>query len=393
MDTTFSIRWFHVPDLKRHPNQATEEFVSSDANWAGNWVKVAGLTTPQCAQYAESFSQKTGGEFQVLPHPTTLSPTLFLEYSPRRLEAWCQEGKEPLHSTLSEWLGIFTTPPLPWKTKRGTLSFSEGKPLVMGIVNVTPDSFSDGGHFYQAENAIAHGCRMAEQGADVLDIGGESTRPGSASVTVEDELARVIPVIEGLREQTDVTLSIDTTKAAVAEAALQAGADIVNDVSNMRFDPELPNVIARHQAHVFVMHSRHTPATMQKAPHYDVLWDEIVSELDEGLQLLLDAGVPKHKIGIDPGIGFGKRLEDNYRILRELPSLYGQGYPVLVGASRKSFLGAIVDQPAHQRLEGSLAAACVSSWHGAHMLRVHDVEETVRLLKVMQAIQAPPQKQ
>lgn len=276
-----------------------------------------------------------------------------------------------------------------WQLIQGqTLHFQEGRPLLMGIVNVTPDSFSDGGRFLATKDAIDHGLKLAEEGADILDIGGESTRPGSLSVSVEEECARVLPVIESLAERCDVPISIDTTKAEVAEAAIAVGASIVNDISCMRFDPALPDVVARTQAHLIIMHSRHTPADMQKSPYYEDLWSELCSELRQGVQRALDAGVPPSHIATDPGIGFGKRLVDNLQILRDLTPLHAMGYPILIGASRKSFLGKLLDADVDQRKEGSLAAASAAISAGAQMLRVHDVKETRQLIDVLAAIHA-----
>lgn len=392
MTHKLSIRWFHVPSHALHTPQAMEELASPNQDWIGDWCKIEGLHSVQAENWSTQYKNLTGGESKVVSHPSDGKTILFVEYSPRRLARWFDNESSEDVQPFRHWFQQFQSRPKAWELRNGPLRFDLGRPLVMGILNVTPDSFSDGGLFYEVDKAIEHGIQMVEEGAEILDIGGESTRPGSASVSVDDETSRVIPVIQGLAKKVDVPISIDTTKARVAEAALEAGAEIVNDVSNMRFDPQLPAVVAKHKAHVIIMHSRHTPATMQKAPHYDFLWDEIWTELNEGLQRLHEVGVPDSHIGIDPGIGFGKRLEDNYRILRELPALYGQGHPVLVGASRKSFLGAILDLPAPQRVEGSLATAAVSSWLGAHMIRVHDVGETWKMLQVMQAIQTPPQR-
>ncbi|HAA56406.1 MAG TPA: dihydropteroate synthase [Myxococcales bacterium] len=260
----------------------------------------------------------------------------------------------------------------------------------MGIVNVTPDSFSDGGAFLRRERAVEHALRLIDEGAELLDIGGESTRPGALPVSAEEERERVIPVIQDLVDRgVSVPISVDTYKASVADTALQEGADVVNDISMLRFDPQLADVVAAHGAYMMLMHSRHVPQDMQKQPHYHSLWGELLGELEDAISSAVGAGVSREHIAVDPGIGFGKRQIDNLRILRELPVLRSFGLPVVVGASRKSFIGRILDEPATQRLEGSLAAAAVSSIHGAHFIRVHDVAETSKLLRVLEAIRRP----
>ena len=262
---------------------------------------------------------------------------------------------------------------------------------VMGILNVTPDSFSDGGKYLRPADGIRRGLAMAEEGADFIDIGGESTRPkssvygdGAVSISADEELARVIPVIEGLRRQTDVPLSIDTTKAAVAREALSAGAVIVNDVSGFTLDPEMAPVAAAAGATAIVMHMKGTPQTMQSDPRYDDLFGEIEGALAAAIRVGRDAGI--RQLVIDPGIGFGKLPKHNLALLAGLRRFTLLGCPLLVGPSRKSFLGSLLDLPVEQRLEGSLAAAVACILNGANILRVHDVRETVRAAKVADAI-------
>jgi dihydropteroate synthase len=266
-----------------------------------------------------------------------------------------------------------------------TLALGE-RTAVMGIVNVTPDSFSDGGAFLDPEAAVAHGLRLAAEGADLLDVGGESTRPGAQPVPEEEELRRVVPVVRELAARAGVPVSVDTTKAAVAEAALAAGARLVNDVSALRFDPRLGEVAARAGAALVIMHMQGDPRTMQQAPRYDDLLGEVIAELAAGLGRATAAGVDPDRIVVDPGIGFGKTLEHNLELLGRLGELAGLGRPVLVGPSRKAFIGRLLDRPASDRIEGTIAACCLAAARGAHLVRVHDVGAVRRALRVCDAI-------
>ncbi|MFL5350023.1 MAG: dihydropteroate synthase [Hyalangium sp.] len=261
---------------------------------------------------------------------------------------------------------------------------------VMGVVNVTPDSFSEGGRYASPDAAIAHGLRLAEAGADVLDVGGESTRPRALPISAEEELARVLPVIEGLRERTQVPLSVDTTKAAVAREALKAGAVLINDISGFHFDPELPRVVAEARAACCLMHIQGTPETMQQAPHYEDIMDEVLAFLEEGVARAVAAGVARESILVDPGIGFGKTMGHNLFLLRRLGDLRVLGLPVLVGTSRKGFLGMLTGgKPANERLAATLGSvAAVAALGGADFVRVHDVEEARDALAVTDAIRA-----
>jgi dihydropteroate synthase len=259
-------------------------------------------------------------------------------------------------------------------------------PLIMGILNVTPDSFSDGGSYSTLESAVSRAEEMIEQGADIIDVGGESTRPASDPVPAQVERQRVVPVIDRLRTHVAVPISIDTYKASVASEALSAGASIVNDVTGLRADPAIAEIAAAAGAALIVSHIRGTPKTMNTNPQYDDLMHEIASELLESAKCATRAGVPRESIVIDPGIGFGKTFAHNAEILRRLPELAALGLPVLVGASRKSFLGAIVDTPPGRRLEGSLAAAALARQGSAAIVRVHDVAETRRFLDTLATI-------
>jgi len=259
----------------------------------------------------------------------------------------------------------------------------------MGILNVTPDSFSDGGRFATTREAVAHAWEVSEQGADLLDIGGESTRPGSDPVPADEELARVEPVIQDLvRNGYPLPISIDTSKAAVAHACLDAGACILNDVTALRGDPAMPGVVAQSAAALILMHMLGTPRTMQKDPRYDDVVAEVSAFLDERVRFALNQGISRDRILVDPGIGFGKTLEHNLALIGALDRIAAAaGAPVLLGASRKRFLGTLLDDaPPDQRIEGSLAAVAAAAWQGAEVVRVHDVRETVRFLRVLRPI-------
>jgi dihydropteroate synthase len=245
--------------------------------------------------------------------------------------------------------------------------------LVMGILNVTPDSFFNGGRFGREEEAVAHGLRLVAEGADLIDVGGESTRPGAEPVPVEEEIGRVVPVIRLLRKKVGVPISVDTTKAEVAEAALSAGADIVNDISALRFDPKMPRVVAKAGAGLVLMHMQGTPRDMQASPHYQDVVREVREFLAERVEAAVDAGIDRAQIAVDPGIGFGKTTEHNLWLLRRLTEFSELGQPILVGPSRKSFIGQILNLPVEERLEGTLAACAVAVARGADIVRVHDV--------------------
>jgi dihydropteroate synthase len=263
-----------------------------------------------------------------------------------------------------------------------------GPARVMGILNVTPDSFSDGGCFARVEAAVAHAGRLIAQGADVLDIGGESTRPGAAPVSEAEELARVIPVIAAVREFSTIPISIDTMKPAVAQAAVGLGASLWNDVTALSFALESPAMAATLGCEVVLGHMQGEPATMQKAPHYDDVVAEVSERLLERARVAMAAGVRREKIWLDPGIGFGKTAAHNLELLAGLDRLVGLGFPVLLGASRKGFIRTL-DPAAYDagyRLGGSLAAALASVAAGAAMVRVHDVAETVQALAMAKAI-------
>ncbi len=272
-----------------------------------------------------------------------------------------------------------------WRCRDKILDLRQ-RTYVMGVLNVTPDSFSDGGWHYALDSALKRAIEMQAEGADIIDIGGESTRPGSQPVSLDEELRRVIPVIEGLHSQVAIPISVDTYKAQVAESALNAGADIVNDISGLRFHPGMASVIAKAGAGVVLMHIKGTPRDMQKDPHYNDLMAEIMAYLKECKQSALDAGIESEQIVIDPGIGFGKRLQDNFQILRELSKLTRLRCPILVGPSRKSFIGQTLGLPVEERLEGTAAAVAACVFNGANIVRVHDVKQMKRVVIIADAI-------
>jgi len=264
--------------------------------------------------------------------------------------------------------------------------------LVMGVLNVTPDSFSDGGKYFRAADAVKTALAMEREGADILDIGAESTRPGSRGISAAAELARLLPVLESLRGRLKIPISVDTRKAAVAELALGAGAEILNDISGLRFDRRLAKVAAKHRATVILMHSRGTPETMQKLPFAKNVMRDVTSGLRRSVAIARRAGIAKSQIVLDPGIGFGKSFEQNYELLAKLSSLGRLGYPLLVGASRKGFIGKTLSDargraaPPERRAWGTAATVAAAILNGAHVVRVHDVAEMAQVARIADAI-------
>ena len=258
--------------------------------------------------------------------------------------------------------------------------------LLMGVLNITPDSFSDGGLYFDREKAIAQGVKMAEDGADIIDVGGESTRPGSKPLETEEELRRVIPVIESLVKKIDVPISVDTYKSAVAQKAIDTGAEMINDISALHFDPDLALISARENIPIILMHMRGTPETMQKDVHYESLFSEIIQYLKESIQQAESIGVNPEQIIVDPGIGFGKTLQDNLLIIKNLSEFRVLGKPILLGPSRKTFIGKILNADPEQRLEGTLSSIAIAVLNGAHIIRCHDVLQAKRAIAVADAI-------
>ena len=274
-----------------------------------------------------------------------------------------------------------------YRVNSGTKTLCLGaRTRIMGIINCTPDSFSDGGQFDTVDKALAESMKMAHNGASIIDIGGESTRPGSGPVSFEEELERVLPVIEAIRRESDIWISIDTYKAPVAREALKAGADMINDISGLRFDTAMPKLAAEYEVPVIVMHILGTPTTMQIRPDYDNVVTDIYNYFSERIESLEKSGIGRDKILLDPGIGFGKTLEHNLSLLNNLEKFAKLERPVLVGPSRKSFLGTLLDLPVDDRLEGTAAAVVLAITRGAHVVRVHDVLEIARAVRVTDAI-------
>lgn len=269
----------------------------------------------------------------------------------------------------------------------GTKRLSLASPVVMGILNVTPDSFSDGGKFSSFELACKHADEMVAQGALIIDIGGESTRPGAADVSVEDELARVIPLVNYVAKHHDVWISVDTSKPEVMRQAVNAGAHLINDVRAL-MEPGALETAAQLNVPICLMHMQGEPRSMQSAPEYQDVVTEVSTFLAERIQACLDAGIPRERLLIDPGFGFGKTLEHNYELLGKLQTLAQFELPILIGLSRKSMIGNLLGRPTLDRLAGSLAGAMIAAQKGAHIIRVHDVAQTVDMLKVLQATQA-----
>ena len=272
------------------------------------------------------------------------------------------------------------------------LEFSKN-PLIMGILNVTPDSFSDGGKFFSVDDAVKHAIQMEKDGADFIDIGGESTRPGSKSISLKEERKRVVPVLEKLVNKIKIPISIDTYKSEIAKESLDIGASMINDITALRGDEKLAEVVAEYYLPICLMHMKGTPQNMQVNPEYDDVVREIKEFLKERSEYAISKGIKKRNIIIDPGLGFGKRtgegIEDNLEILNRLPELKELGYPIMVGASRKKFIGYFFGDekplPVEKRLEGSLAAAIVAITNGANIIRVHDVKETRNIIDFVES--------
>ena len=271
------------------------------------------------------------------------------------------------------------------RCKKKVLHLDE-KTHLMGILNVTPDSFSDGGLYMDPDKAISHGIELASQGADIIDIGGESTRPGAKPLSPDEEVRRVIPVIETLAAEVEIPISIDTYKSFIAEKAIEAGAEMINDISGLKFDRKMADVAANHDVPVVLMHIKGTPEVMQLNAHYDCLLTEIMEYLEQSIDIAEGAGIDARQIIIDPGIGFGKSVEDNLKIIRHLAELKSLGKPILLGPSRKSFIGKILNADMDQRDEGTLASISAAIMNGANILRVHDVGPARKAAQLVDAI-------
>lgn len=271
-----------------------------------------------------------------------------------------------------------------WTTSRRVIDLS--RPCIMGILNITPDSFSDGSRFFSPELALDRALQMEEEGADIIDVGGESTRPFAPPVNAEEELRRVLPVVERLAGRLKIPVSVDTYKACVAEAALQAGAEVINDISGLTFDPDMARIVSAYGAGLVLMHTRGTPQEMQKDTAYVSLIPEIIATLGESLSLASKAGIAEDRIVVDPGIGFGKSVTANLEILRRLREFLVLGCPVLMGTSRKSFIGKVLDREVDERLFGTAATVAVALMNGATVFRVHDVRQMREVADMTHAI-------
>ena len=263
---------------------------------------------------------------------------------------------------------------------------SPSRTLIMGILNLTPDSFSDGGQFNSIQKALDHTMSMIEAGADIIDIGGESTRPGSKPISFVEEIERTIPVIEEIRKISDCTISIDSYKSEVVEAALNVNANIVNDISGLTYDNKMAKLISDKKSPLILMHMKGKPLDMQKNPIYDDLISEICNFFSNQIVFANSVGIDSSKIILDPGIGFGKRLEDNFEIIRELKQIRAMGFPVLIGPSRKSFIGDTLNLPTDDRIEGTMATITAGLLNGANIVRVHDIKETLRTVSIAERI-------
>jgi dihydropteroate synthase len=262
------------------------------------------------------------------------------------------------------------------------------RPLIMGVVNVTPDSFFDGGKYATQEKAVDHALQMVEDGADIIDVGGESSRPFSTPVSIDEEIKRVVPVVESIRKRSDIPISVDTCKARVARNACLAGADIVNDISGLIHDPEMADTISALKAKVVIMHMKGIPETMQVAPCYNDVISEISTFFEERIHFAVAKGIEKDDIILDPGIGFGKRVEDNLKIIKYLDAFKRFDQPLLVGTSMKGFIGKITGSTLKGRAEGTLASIAIAVWNGADIVRVHDVKKAKKVVGLVGAIRA-----
>ncbi len=291
--------------------------------------------------------------------------------------------QEAAHAAGGAW---WERPPFRIELPSGRALDMGPRPLVMGVLNVTPDSFSDGDRFFTLTSAVRQARDMCAEGADIIDVGGESTRPGSDPVSAEEEKNRVIPVIEELAAEMTALISIDTQKAEVAEAGLEAGAEMINDVSALRTDPEMAPLAAERKVPVVLMHMQGRPKTMQQNPTYGEVVAEVAAWLEERIQHAAAGGIDEGRLIVDPGFGFGKALEHNLELLRRLHELHRLGRPLMVGPSRKSMLGMILDLPADERLYGTLATVASAALSGCHIVRVHDVRPAVEVVRVCEAI-------
>ncbi len=384
-----------VPDYLTYVSLSREN--SAAYSWQRNVFPVTILIEEipvSLIEPCQGWIQKNQGVLEVMRSKTgDASQRDLLVMAPFKAFLEQCEGFEVLSSILREARGILER----IKKKEITLACAGkdvkvGKrPCIMGILNVTPDSFSDGGAFYKLENALERARKMVEEGADIIDVGGESSRPGSDPVDTREELVRVIPVVSRLAKELNVPVSIDTTKHEVARAALDAGAGIINDISGLHWDLKLADMAAKYKVPVIIMHTRGKPKTMQQSIHYRSLFSEVIRYLREGIEIALAAGIPEDQIVVDPGIGFGKTPDDNLRIMNGLYEFSVLGKPVLLGTSRKSFIGKVLDADTNKRLEGTLATTIYGLLRGADIIRVHDVKENARAIRMLEQMMDAPE--
>lgn len=306
-----------------------------------------------------------------------------------RIESLCQKASGTVKAILQEFHDLYDNNAARWRWHtRNRIFTTHRHPLIMGILNVTPDSFSDGGLFFDMSSALKRAEDILNEGADIIDIGGESTRPGAMPVSAREEIERVMPIIKSIKEQRPCVVSVDTYKCEVAEDALAVGADIVNDITGLRVNPRIASLVVKYNAGIVLMHMQGTPQTMQQSPHYDNVVDEVSAFLERQIQFALDSGIREEQIVIDPGIGFGKSVEHNLDLLKNLDRIRLRcGRPLLIGVSRKRFIGALLDDiPAGERMFGSIGAALAAVLRGADIVRVHDVLPTRHALEILQNV-------
>jgi len=380
-------------DLKRHLGEldlSTDDIEKLSDSFLYFTIKLEGIDT-RAANIMKSTLETLGGGIAMNRGAldfTERETNVILSGSRRTLQllaARLRDQPYGLAAVSSEILDCITggNKTISWGTR--TLDFTH-KTYVMGILNRTPDSFYPGSRSATIKEAMKNAREMISAGVDIIDVGGESTRPGSEPVPEDEEIRRVIPVVQALRAESDVIVSVDTRRKEIAERALDAGADIINDISGLRHNEDLARLVARRKVPVVLMHMRGTPKNMQKNPYYRNTMSEILRELQQSIAAAIGAGIAPEMIIVDPGIGFGKRIQDNLRIIRELASLKSLAFPILVGLSRKGFIGEILDRPVEKRLIGTVTANTLAILNGANIIRVHDVADAVEMVKIIDSV-------
>jgi len=356
-------------------------------------IKAKNLTRIQCnilKQQLLSTGADAAVSREILSEEVETSDALIIG-SVKQIAGALKSARQPhfdmerLVDEIEDVLGRYNASRLVWNVGKRTYEM-DGNVLVMAILNVTPDSFYDGGRYGTLEKALAHARKMIDEGADMLDVGGQSSRPGAQEIPLEEELNRTIPLIEKIAGESDIPISIDTYREAVARQALEKGAGIINDITALRGDERMAALAAESGCGLVLMHMQGTPRTMQKNPHYDDLMSEIIALLRESVGRAVEAGLNEQNIAVDPGIGFGKTVEHNYRIISQLKSLKSIGRPILIGPSRKSFIGKVLKNEAQDRLLGTAASITCCIERGASIIRVHDVKEMIEVKEITGAI-------